>query len=305
MASVAGPAATSRSCRPATTWTAVRRCATLLDFLMTLEAQAAAGGGRAIVLMGNHEASNAIGDLRDVPASRVRRLRGRGVRGPARSGLCGAREARRGPPRGCWPGRTRRIPIPKVYHGPGTGRVDGRAPAGLRRIPRGVRAARHLRQVDADARWSLVRIDDTVFLHGGINPEVAPKKLESLNEQAQKEIARWDRMRKLMIDQQIALPSFTFEELLEAGGSELPRVAVEARRRLGLGRAAGSGGRARRRSRRTRSPICRSSASGSSSTRTGRSGSAGTPRGARRKARRGWTSCSAATGPSGSSSGTR
>src|SRR5215207_8488185 len=41
----------------------------LLDYLMTLEAQAEAGGGRAIVLMGNHEASNAIGVLRDVPAS--------------------------------------------------------------------------------------------------------------------------------------------------------------------------------------------------------------------------------------------
>ena len=75
-------------------------------------------------------------------------------------------------------------------------------------------------------RMVLVRVDDTVFLHGGINPEVAPKKLESLNEQAQKEIARWDRMRKLMIDQQIALPSFTFEELLEAGG-----VGADAGRR--------------------------------------------------------------------------
>ena len=70
-------------------------------------------------------------------------------------------------------------------------------------------------------RMVLVRVNDTVFLHGGISPEVAPKKLESLNEQAQKEIARWDRMRKQMIEQQIALPSFTFEELLEAGGSEL------------------------------------------------------------------------------------
>ena len=80
-------------------------------------------------------------------------------------------------------------------------------------------------------RMVIVRVDDTVFLHGGISPEAAPKKLESLNEQALKEIGRWDRMRKLMVEQQIALPSFTFEELLEAGGTELTRVAVEARRR--------------------------------------------------------------------------
>ena len=40
-------------------------------------------------------------------------------------------------------------------------------------------------------------------------------------------------MRKLMVDQEIALPSFTFEELLDAGRAELSRVAVEARRRRG------------------------------------------------------------------------
>src|SRR5215208_104363 len=41
----------------------------VLDYLIALEPQAAACGGRAIVLMGNHEASNAIGSVRDVPAS--------------------------------------------------------------------------------------------------------------------------------------------------------------------------------------------------------------------------------------------
>ena len=149
-------------------------------------------------------------------------------------------------------------------------------------------------------RMVLVRINDTVFLHGGINPEVAPKKLESLNEQAQKEIARWDRMRKQMIEQQIALPSFTFEELLEAGGSELTRVGLEARRRLDMNgqadpAAAGAGhlvapARA----------LCRKSASGPSSTRMARSGFVDTQRGVRRKADRSWTSCSAASVPCGS-----
>jgi hypothetical protein len=83
-------------------------------------------------------------------------------------------------------------------------------------------------------RLVTVRVGDTVFVHGGINPDVSPKKLESLNDQALKEIARWDRMRKTMIEREIALPSFTFEELLEAGGAELMRVAAEARRRLDI-----------------------------------------------------------------------
>ena len=38
-----------------------------------------------------------------------------------------------------------------------------------------------------------------------------------------------------MVDQQIALPSFTFEELLDAGSTELSRVAIEARRRSEAG----------------------------------------------------------------------
>jgi hypothetical protein len=84
----------------------------------------------------------------------------------------------------------------------------------------------------------IVRLGDTIFLHGGISPEVAPKKIESLNDQAQKEIASWDRMRKVMLEQQIALPSFTFEELLAAGGVELMRAGVEARRSAEAGEKA-------------------------------------------------------------------
>ena len=149
-------------------------------------------------------------------------------------------------------------------------------------------------------RMVLVRVNDTVFLHGGINPEVAPKKLESLNEQAQKEIARWDRMRKQMIEQQIALPSFTFEELLEAGGSELTRVGLEARRRMDMNGQPDPATLPRRPFRRTRSPICRRSASGPSWTRTGRSGFVDTQRGVRTRGPRSWTSCSAASVPCGS-----
>jgi hypothetical protein len=201
----------------------------VLDYLIALEPQAAAGGGRAIVLMGNHEAANAIGSVRDVPASAYASFadtESEGRRQAAYEAHLKLAETRRA-------GLTRANPaflIPKVYQAPERDPWMAAHPPGfveyLEAFGPGGSYGKWLR-----TRMVTVRIDDTVFLHGGINPEIAPKKLESFNDQALKEIGRWDRMRKFMIEQQIALPSFTFEELLEAGGTELTRLAVEARRR--------------------------------------------------------------------------
>ena len=201
----------------------------VLDYLIALEPQASAGGGRAVVLMGNHEAANAMGSVRDVPASAYAAFadgESEGRRQAAYEAHVKLAEARRAALARVNPA----FPIPKVYQAPEKEPWMIAHPPGfveyLEAFGPGGSYGKWLR-----TRMVIVRVDDTVFLHGGISPDAAPKKLESLNEQAQKEINRWDRMRKLMIEQQIALPSFTFEELLEAGGTELTRVAVEARRR--------------------------------------------------------------------------
>lgn len=47
-----------------------------LDLLMRLDAQAEAAGGEVVVLLGNHEAMNLIGDLRDVSAEEYAAFRG-------------------------------------------------------------------------------------------------------------------------------------------------------------------------------------------------------------------------------------
>jgi hypothetical protein len=207
----------------------------LLDFLMTLEPLAAAGGGRAVVLMGNHEASNAIGNLRDVPASAFAAFadaQSDARREAAYAAHVKLAEARRAALARADPS----LAIPKVYQQPEREAWMAAHPLGFMEYldafgPQGT-YGKWLR-----TRPVTVRIDDTVFVHGGISPEVAPKKLDSLNDQALKEIARWDRLRKVMIDQQVALPSFTFEEMLEAGGAELIRSAVEARRAEAAGQS--------------------------------------------------------------------
>ena len=199
----------------------------LLDFLMAIESQAAAGGGRAIILMGNHEASNAIGTVRDVPASAYAAFadsESEARREAAYAAHVKLAENRRAALARADPS----IQIPKVFLAPDKDAWMAARPLGF------VEYLEAFGPLGTYGKWLrtrmvTVRVGDTVFVHGGINPEVSPKKLDSLNDQALKEIGRWDRMRKLMIDRQLALPSFTFEEILQAGGAELSLAAVEAR----------------------------------------------------------------------------
>ena len=67
-----------------------------------------------------------------------------------------------------------------------------------------------------------------MFVHGGVNPDVAPKRIQGITDQAQKELARWDKMRAYMIDRGLAASSFTYLEMADAGRAELARIAAEA-----------------------------------------------------------------------------
>jgi hypothetical protein len=214
----------------------------VLDLLMALEQQAPSQGGRVVALLGNHESMNAMANLRDAsPASLAAFADGESE---ARREAAYVAHAKLAETRSALLAKSDpAIEIPKVYQVPERNAWMAARPPGFVEYldafgPQGT-YGKWLR-----ARPIVIRLTDTVFLHGGIDPENAPKKLESLTEQVQKEIARWDRMRKTMIDQQVALPSFTFEELLQAGRSELQRVASEARRRaqsFGLQDGAGPG----------------------------------------------------------------
>ena len=211
----------------------------VLDLLMALEQQAPSQGGRVVALLGNHETMNAMSNLRDTsPVSLAAFADGESE---ARREAAYAAHVKLAETRAALLAKADpAIAVPKVYQVPERNGWMAAHPPGFVEYldafgPQGT-YGKWLR-----AHAVVIRLGDTVFLHGGIDPENAPKKLDSLTEQVQKELARWDRMRKTMIEQQIALPSFTFEELIEAGRSELQRVASEARRRAGLQDGAGPG----------------------------------------------------------------
>ena len=64
-------------------------------------------------------------------------------------------------------------------------------------------------------------VDDTVFLHGGLAPELEADSVGALNDQAREELARFDRYRDHLIKRDIILPFSTFQEIFAAVALEL------------------------------------------------------------------------------------
>ena len=145
----------------------------IMDLVMRLERQAVASGGRVHALIGNHEAMNLTGDLRYVSAAEYAAFatpRSAAVRDRAYAAL--ADPARNDDPayRQEW---------------------DKAHPLGW---------FEHRRAYDPDARYgrwirrhnAAVKINDYLFLHGGIGPVVASSPVREINERLRAEIRRPD-----------------------------------------------------------------------------------------------------------------
>lgn len=179
-----------------------------LDLLMALEEQAAPAGGRVLVLLGNHETMNLMGQVRDVtPAvfdtfsdeqSEKRRERAH----VAHAKLCRSRGAATP---ACRSSREEWL----AAHPPGF--VEYREAFG----PDG-RYGRWLR-----SRPAVAQVGDTIFLHGGIHPDFASSKPDAINKQVQRELKNFDACQRYMIEHGMILPWFTLDEMLDAAEAEL------------------------------------------------------------------------------------
>ena len=188
----------------------------VLDLLMQLERDAKAAGGMVLPLLGNHEVMNFLGDWRDVtpeicatfatPKSEQRREETWKQYERLKQG--------------------RGEPLPPVYaatreqwleaHPPGC--LEYREAMG----PSGT-YGRWLRQKDIAGE-----VGSTLFMHAGLNPaRPVPKSIADVNERARADITRFDNYRRRVVDKKLALPSFTLQQMLEAGANEL-RAALQA-----------------------------------------------------------------------------
>jgi hypothetical protein len=184
----------------------------VMDLLMAIEGQARRAGGRALVLMGNHEVMNLIGDTRDAtpqifatfvdPYSEKRRLQ-------AWEDYERLADAK----------RAKGEPVPAVYSQPReawfaehpVGYVEYREAF----APRGKYGA-WLRE-----KSIVAEADGSIFMHAGISPAGAPEKIEDLNIKVRDEIRKLDRFVDRLIALKLATRTFTLQDILSVAVNEI------------------------------------------------------------------------------------
>ena len=181
------------------------------DLLMTLERQADAAGGQVVALLGNHETMNLMRQVRDV--------------GPGAYASFADGES-----------EDRRQEAYQAYAKLNHDRIAalGHAPPNLQTEEEWMAAhplgfVEYLEAIGPEGRYGrwlrskpvVARVGDAIFMHGGIDPDLAPPPLEDINEQAKNEIQTFDNFHRHLVDRKMILPFFTFEESLAAAQLEL------------------------------------------------------------------------------------
>lgn len=188
----------------------------VMDLLMALEPQAAAAGGRAITLLGNHEVLNLVGEQRD--ATPAIYLTFADAQSETRRNQAFERYAALAAARA-----KARTVLPDVYaqtreawmaaHPPGW--IEYREAFG----PRGHYGA-WLRKRNISAQ-----VAGTLFMHAGLNPTASATDLAADAERRVREqIARVDLFLDRLVDAKLALPFFSLNEMLQVAAGEIRAV---------------------------------------------------------------------------------
>ena len=185
----------------------------VMDLLMRLEREAKSAGSQFIVLAGNHEVMNLIGDFRDVTPEICAAFITKDSTARQEDGwrqyerVAKARAAAV-------------TPAPPVYsktreawiadHPPGCLEYrDALGPSGT--------YGRWLREKDIAAV-----VDGTLFMHAGLNPSrPAPASIAEVNDRVRAEVKRLDAFRKRVTDKRIATAAFDLQEYLDVAVVEL------------------------------------------------------------------------------------
>lgn len=179
----------------------------VLDLLMRLERDASRAGGRAEMLLGNHEGMNLLSDFRDVsPDAFATFADARSERRRARAFDDHAAIAKR---RGSALDRDAWMRA----HPPGfVEYADAFRPSG--------RYGRWLR-----SRKVVAQVNDTVFMHAGIARATTESPIEEVNRAVERELRGWDETVAAMQRAGLITPYFTLQEIVAAAFAELQRLA--------------------------------------------------------------------------------
>ena len=188
------------------------KCRAVMDLLMALEKQAPRQGGRVVVLLGNHEMMNLMGDLRYAdrmyPTFADKNSEKR--RKTAYQSFLDWQKARAEALKQTAPAPTPESEAAWMTAHP-LGFVEQREAVGSTG-----KYGRWLRE-----RPAVVQVGTTLFVHGGISPELGGWTLDAIEKRIRSEVKAFDTYKEGMVTRNIILPFFTIEEITAAARAEL------------------------------------------------------------------------------------
>ncbi len=191
----------------------------VMDLLMELEKEAPKGGGRVVVLLGNHEMMNIMGDLSYVAPAAYN------------SFVDGESEQRR---QKAYQDYLKLIKQRGQALGNPTGITSEVERQWMEEHPPGfVEYREALKPKGKYGSWlrnrpAIVQIADTLFLHGGIHPNLANLKVQEINQRIKEEIQAFDTYTQHMVQEKLILSFFTLNEIVRAAQEEVEWREAEA-----------------------------------------------------------------------------
>ena len=184
----------------------------VMDLVISLEKEAPKAGGRVVSLLGNHEMMNIMGDLRYVTAENYAAYT---------DGNSAERQKSAYQEYVKW--RNSHAQLLAELAQP----MELTEAEWMARHPLGfVEQREALGPNGSYGKWlrehsAVAKIGEVIFLHGGIHPNLAHLKLDTINSHIRDEIKAFDSAKQGLVDQKVILPFFTLQEITAAVQAEL------------------------------------------------------------------------------------
>ncbi len=209
-----------------------------MDLLMALEKEAPKAGGQVISLLGNHEMMNIMGDLRYVATENY-----------ASFSDSKSDERRKAAYQQYLKWRNGHAALLAELPQP----MELTEAEWMARHPVGFVEHRQAFSPDGNyGKWlrehlAIAKVGDVIFLHGGIHPDLAHLKIDTINAHIRDEIKAFDAARQYLQNENVILPFFTLQETTTVVQAELTaehksRVPTDPQRQATLVQFLGYGG---------------------------------------------------------------